>query len=95
MTACAERSPRNFAPAGQGHELALEAVEVLGKGGGVGGEVVVFECEEGEGVEFVEGVEEAEEVARVAVGSEGEEVAESWREEGGELGFGEEFLGGY
>lgn len=75
----------------QGDALALEAVEVLGEGGGVVGEVVVLDEGREDGVGFVEAVEEGEEVAR-AVGSGGcEEVAEGWGEEVGELILGEEF----
>jgi hypothetical protein len=52
---------------------------------------VALDGEHKEGIELVEGVEYAEEVAGVSLGCDGEQVAERGREEGCELGFGEEF----
>lgn len=42
-------------------------------------------------VRLIEGIQDREEIAWVAVRGDGEEVAERWREEGGELLLGEDF----
>lgn len=55
--------------------LALEAVEVLCEGAAEGAEVVSFDDEGEEGVDFVKGVENAKEVTRVAVGCDGKDIS--------------------
>ena len=70
------------------YALALQTVEVLGEGAGIGLEKVVFESKGEKGINFGKGIVKREEIAWGAVGSNGEKVVKGWRYQSRQLVFG-------
>ena len=73
------------------YPLAFKAVEVLGKAPTICFKIVPLDGEYKHGIEFIKGVQKMEQVSWVTLCSNGKEVAERRRNEGGELLFGEQF----
>ena len=72
------------------HPRSFHGVEVLGEAAAVGAQEVALHDQHEQRVDFIEGVEDGQEVAWVAWCGDGEEVAQRWGEQGGELLLGEE-----
>lgn len=67
---------RDLAILGEEDSFAFERVEVLCEGAAKGAEVVAFDEEGEERVDFVVGVEDSEEVSWMTVSRDGEDVSD-------------------
>lgn len=86
-----EASSWGLAPLDAKHSLALETIKILNEATAICQKEVALHDQHEKRIELIKGVENSEKVAGPAMGGYNQEVAEGWRDQGGELLFGQQF----